>query len=273
MTKNGIVKGGLTRKGAHAPPSVPRKRKPETLPTTSSVTSAASPAIPMEEAIPSTPRKRGNLVRLHTQPRLSTPAYPAQDNIAGPSTPTHARISVRQRLSGLSPSLTTPTRSINSQNHADHRSSPSAIAALDSFVARSPTSSPTKRRRESEPGPSTHTGPKRRRLYKVSDDDDDDDEPPPRSPTPLSSPVRRMAPRTPTPLSSPLKGKIRHTPEQLSSPAPRRQSKEQGDVVELTGSEEDDYVDMKLFTPKKSKGVSPRKQPTLLRDDVIEISD
>jgi hypothetical protein len=181
---------------------------------------------------------------------------------------------VRQSLSGLSPSLTTPTQSISSQNHADHRSSPSALAALDSFVARSPTLSPTKRRRESEPGPSTLTRPKRRRLYKIADDDDDDDEPPPRSPTPLSSPVRRMAPHTHTPLPSPSKGKIPQTPEQFSFPAPRRQSKEQGDVVELTGSEEDDYVDMKLITPKKSKGVSPRKRPTtLLCNDVIEISD
>ena len=234
--------------------------------------SAASPAVQTGETIPSTPRKRGNLVRLHTQPRPSTPAYPAQDNIAGPSTPTHARISARQSLSGLSPSLITPTRSVSSQNHADHRSSPSAIAALDSFVARSPTLSPTKRRRESEPGPSILTGLKRRRLYKIADDDDDD-EPPPRSPTPLSSPVRPMAPHPHTPLSSPSKGKIPHTPKQLSSPAPRRQSKEQGDVVELTGSEEEDYVAMKLITPKKSKGVSPRKRPTLLCDDVIEISD
>jgi len=233
------------------------------------VTSAASPPVQTGETIPSTPRKRGNLVRLHTQPRPSTPAYPAQDNIAGPSTPTHARISARQSLSGLSPSLITPTRSVSSQNHADHRSSPSAIAALDSFVARSPTLSPTKRRRESEPGPSTLTGLKRRKLYKIADDDDDD-EPPPRSPTPFSSPVRRMIPPTHTPLASPLKGKILHTPKQLS---PRRQSKERGDVVELTGSEEEDYVAMKLITPKKSKGVSPRKRPTLLCDDVIEISD
>jgi hypothetical protein len=83
-----------------------------------------------------------------------------------------------------------------------------------------------------------------------------------------------MAPHTPAPLSSPLKGKIPHTPEQLSSPAPCRKSKVQGDVLELTGSEEDDYVAMKLITPKKSKGISPKKRPTLLcDDDVIEISD
>lgn len=65
-----------------------------------------------------------------------------------------------------------------------------------------------------------------------------------------------------------------YTPEQLSSLAPHRKSKTQGDVFELTGSEEDDYVAMKLITPKKSKGILPKKRPTLLcDDDVIEISD
>ncbi|KIM42356.1 hypothetical protein M413DRAFT_132296 [Hebeloma cylindrosporum] len=274
-TKNGVVKGGLTGKGARAPASVARKRKPRATTPTSSVpsTSAAAPVLPMGEAIPSTPRKRGSLVRLHTQPALSTPPYPAQDNVAGPSTPTHARISARQSLSGASPALKTPTRSVSSQNQHDHRSSPSALAALDSFIAKSPTLSPVKRRRESEPGPSTPTRSQRRRLY-ISDDDDND-EPPPRTPSPLSSPVRRVAPHTSTLLSSPSKGKMHHTPKQLPSSVPYGKSKAQDDVLELTGSEEEDYVPMQLITPKKkSKGISPKKAPMVLcDDDVIEISE
>ena len=218
MTKNRIVKAGLTKKRAHERPSITRNSKPQILPTTmpNLAATATASAVQTEETIPATPRKHGNLVRLHTQPGLSTPV---QDNIAGPSTPRHARISG------------------------------SAIDALDDFVARSPTLSPAKRRRESEPGPSTPRF-KHQRLFWISDDDD------------------KPPPRTPTPPSSPLKGKVLHTP---SPPMLRQKAKAQDDVLELTGSE-DDYVPMKSINPKS---VSPAKKGlALIRDEeVIEISD
>jgi len=197
---------------------------------------AAAPAAQTEE-IPSTPRKHGNLVRLRAKPGLSTPG---QDNIAGPSIPRHTQ------------------------------TSGSAIVALDKFVAKSPTLSPVKRRRESEPGPSTPTRSKQQRLFWI---DDDDDEPPPRTPTPLSSPLKQRAPRTS--LSSPAKRKMPHTHKHSSPPLPHQQTKAQDDVFELTGSE-DDYVPMKLIDLKKSKSsVSPAKKGLALIQDeeVIEISD
>jgi len=249
---------------------MPRNGKPQSAHTamsSPSVTSAAAPAVQTQENIPSTPRKRGNLVRLHTQPGLSTPVYSVQDNVAGPSTPKHARISARQSLSGPSSLLTTPTRSVSSQNQDDYRSPTSAIAALDSFVARSPTSSPVKRRRESEPGPSTPRF-KRQRCIWI---DEDDDEPPPRTPTPPSSPVKGKAPSTS--LLSPVKRKTPHTPKRSSPPTTRREEKAQDDVLELTGSE-DDYVPSKLISPKKFKSSPAKKGFALIHDgEVIEISD
>jgi len=233
VTKIPKAKGGLPKRRGPEPPSATRKTKP--LPITMSVTTA-TPAIQMEETIPATPRKHGNLVRLHTKPGLSTPE---QDNIAGPSTLRHAR------------------------------TSGSAIDALDSFVTKSPTSSPVKRRRESEPGPSTPRS-KQQRLFWI---DDDDDEPPPRTPTPTSSPVKQKAQRTS--LSSPMKGKMPYTPKHSSSPVLHQKAKAQDDVLELTGSE-DDYVPMTSVNTKKSKSsVSPAKKGLALIQDeeVIEISD
>jgi len=231
-------------------------------------TSAVAPAVQSRENAPSTPRKHGTLVRLHAQPGLSTPAYPVQDNVAGPSTTKQARISARQSLSGPPSLLTTPTRSVSSQNQDDYRSPTSAIAALNSFVAKSPTLSPAKRRRESEPDPSTPRF-KRQRCVWI---DDDDDEPPPRTPTPPSSPVKGKAPSTS--LLSPVKRKTPHTPKRSSPPATPREEKAQDDVLELTGSE-DDYIPSKLINPKKSKSVSPAKKGLALIHDeeVIEISD
>ena len=234
MTKFPKVKGELTKRRAHERSSATLKSKPEaqTFPITMPVT-AAAPVVQTEET---TPRKHGNLVRLHTKPGLSTPG---QDNIAGPSTPGHAR------------------------------TSRPAIDALEIFVAKSPTLSPAKRHRESEPGPSTPRS-KQQRVFWI---DDDDDEPPPRTPTPLSSPAKQKAPRTP--LSSPLKGKMPYTPKHSSPPAPHQKAKAQDDVLELTGSE-DDYVPLKSLNSKKSKSsVSPvKKGLALIRDEeVIDISD
>jgi len=102
-------------------------------------------------------------------------------------------------------------------------------------------------------------------------DRDDEDELPPHTPTPLSSPVKQTAPHTPTPLTPTPKGRNLHSPK---PPASFASSREPSDVLELTGSEEDDYVPMRLIIPKKSKGVSPKKQLAVFCDNtVVEISD
>lgn len=133
---------------------------------------------------------------------------------------------MRQSSSGPSSSSTQ-----NISSHADR----SPLSTTASFVARDSFLLPVKRRRESQPGPSTPSA-KQYRLY--------DDE-------------------LPTPPSTPL----------LSLPhTPLRKAKVEDDVLELTGSE-DDYVAMELINPM-CKSVSPKKRVKYsICDEVIEISD